>query len=92
MPAELSVAADPAGAYYAAMARAHEFAATLTAEGQARARALPLPRRPSNAMGAHPGAEVAANVTFLRSPLPNAPGAELWVVRSDDCDYHANCG
>ena len=92
VPAELSVAADPAGAYYAAMARAREFAATLTAEGQARARALPLPRRPSNAMGAHPGAEVAANVTFLRSPLPNAPGAELWVVRSDDCDYHANCG
>ena len=92
VPAELSVAADPAGAYYAAMARAREFAATLTAEGQARARALPLPRRPSNAMGAHPGAEVAANVTFLRSPLPHAPGAELWVVRSDDCDYHANCG
>ena len=31
MPAELSVAADPAGAYYAAMARAREFVATLTA-------------------------------------------------------------
>ena len=76
MPVELTVAADPAGAYYAAMARAREFAATLTAEGQARARALPLPHRPSNAMGAHPGAEVAARAA-KESEIPNFKGSYL---------------
>ena len=80
----------------AAMGAMRLYRESLTAAGQARARAAAAPTFAARAaeracFASGDCADYAWDVGFLRLPT-RQPDAELWRMRQGDCIYAANCG